>query len=192
MASNGFHRLAESGEFTWQWAQPSGLLVIRGGAGGGGGGGGAFCLQDLNLYGASGGGGGTGGAVTTVQRGNSRFQASGGNGGDGGDGGGLNEGKPARAKPGKGCPHGDGGNGGRGAVVPPADGRLVSGGGDGGKGFPGETIIVELTGLTAGERFTISIGGGGVGGAGGKGYQIGDSGAPGLDGFVLFVPLSDN
>ena len=52
MVNNGFCRVVESGEFVWPWKQPNGLLVICGGAGGGGGGGGAFCLEDLNLYGA--------------------------------------------------------------------------------------------------------------------------------------------
>ena len=187
--NNGFSRVVESGEFVWPWTQPSGLLVICGAAGGGGGGGGAFCLEDLNLYGASGGSGGAGGDATSVKRGNTLFQAAGGSGGDGGGGGGLCEGKPVEGKRGKGCHYGDGGDGGRGAIVPPADGRLASDGGDGGKGFPGETKIVELTDLSAGARFKITIGKGGVGGGGGKGFQTGDAGVAGADGSVLFVPL---
>ena len=183
MVNSGFCRVVESGEFIWPWTQPSGLLVICGAAGGGGGGGGAFCLEDLNLYGARGGHGGEGGDITSVQRGNTLFQASGGNGG------GLREGKPVEGKRGKGYLYGDGGDGGRGAIVPPAAGRLASWGGDGGKGFPGETKIVELTNLAAGDRFEITIGTGGVGGGGGKGFQTGDAGVAGADGSVLFVPL---
>ena len=79
----------------------------------------------------------------------------------------------------------------RGASVSPAEGRLASDGGDGGKGFPGETRIVELAGLTLGTRFEIKIGkGGGGGGGGGRGYEASDAGGAGANGFVLFVPRS--
>ena len=61
-------------------------------------------------------------------------------------------------------------------------------GGDGGKGFPGETRIVELQGVSQGDRFEIEIGQGG-GGTGGEGFEKGDAGVAGADGFVLLVPL---
>ena len=189
MVKKGVSRVVESGVFVWPWTESQGLLVISGAAGGGGGGGGAFCLEGLNLYGASGGGGGGGGEATNVQRGNARYQAAGGNGGGGGGGGGLHEGKPVEGKQGKGCHYGDGGDGGRGAVVPLVDGRLASNGGNGGKGFPGETQIVELTDLSVGDRFEIKVGRGGGGGGGGKGFETGDVGVAGANGFVLFVPV---
>jgi hypothetical protein len=66
----------------------------------------------------------------------------------------------------------------------------VSNGGHGGKGFPGETRIVELDGLSNGDRFEVDVGQGGQGGGGGAGYKHGDTGAEGEGGFVLFVPLS--
>ena len=50
-------------------------------------------------------------------------------------------------------------------------------------------MIVELTDLSAGDRFEITIGKGGVGGGGGKGFQAGDAGVTGVDGSVLLVPL---
>ncbi len=109
-------------------------------------------------------------------------------GASGGDGGGLDAGRPASGKNGKGCDYGSGGGGGRGAVAPSADNRPVSNGGNGGKGFPGETRIVELQGLSQGDRFEIEIGQGG-GGTGGEGFEKGDAGVAGADGFVLFVPL---
>ena len=74
-------------------------------------------------------------------------------------------------------------------VVPPMDGRLVSNGGAGGKGFPGETLIVELSDLSVGDRFEINIGSGGAGGGGGIGHETGIVGVAGVNGFVLFVPL---
>ena len=73
--------------------------------------------------------------------------------------------------------------------MPPVDGRLVSNGGDGGKGFSGETLIVELSDLSVGDRFEINIGSGGAGGGGGKGYEAAAAGVAGANGFVLFVPL---
>ena len=189
MLKKGFRRVIKSGVFVWPWTESHGLLVIVGAPGGGGGGGGAFCLEDLNLYGAAGGGGGGGGEATSVKRGKTTYQAAGGNGGGGGEGGGLHEGKPVEGKHGKGYHFGDGGDGGRGAVVPPTDGRLASNGGNGGKGFPGETQVVELADLSVGDRFEIKIGKGGDDGGGGKGYEKGDVGVAGADGFVLFVPV---
>ena len=185
MPESRFSRVVESGVFVWPWTEAQGLLVIGGAAGGGGGGGGAFCIEGLNLYGAGGGGGGE---ATSVTRGNAHYQAAGGNGGDGGEGGGLHEGNPVEGKHGRGCHYGDGGDGGRGAVAPPAGGRIASNGGNGGKGFPGETKIVELANLSVGDRFDIKIGRSG-GGDGGKGYEQGDPGVTGADGFVLFVPV---
>ena len=189
MLKKGFIRVVESGVFVWPWTETQGLLVVGGAAGGGGGGGGGFCIEGLNLFGAGGGGGGGGGKATGVKRGNANYQAVGGNGGEGGSGGGLHEGEPVKGKHGKGCHHGDGGDGGRGAVVPPVDGRIASNGGDGGKGFPGETQIVELANLSVGDRFEIKVGKGGNGGGSGKGYEKGNIGVAGADGFVLFVPV---
>ena len=189
MQEGRFSRVVESGVFVWPWSEAQGLLVIGGAAGGGGGGGGAFCIEGLNLYGAGGGGGGGGGEATSVTRGNAHYRAAGGNGGDGGEGGGLHAGSPVEGKHGRGCHYGDGGDGGHGAVAPPAEDRLASDGGSGGKGFPGETQIVELANLSVGDRFDIKIGGGGGGGGGGKGYEKGDPGLGGADGFVLFVPV---
>lgn len=183
------HRITESGNFAWPWATPTGLAIITGAAGGGGGGGGAFCLEGLNLFGAGGGGGGGGGKATTVQVGEQSYRAAGGNGGDGGGGGGLDDGHPVSGINGKGCHYGLGGDGGAGAIAPPAEGRLVSNGGNGGKGFPGETLLVELQGLSKGAEIKVEVGRGGGGGGGGKGYGTGSTGAIGADGFVAFVPL---
>ena len=162
MRDAALHRITESGNFEWPWAAPTGLAIITGAAGGGGGGGGAFCLEGLNVFGA---------------------------GGDGGGGGGLNEGHPVNGIDGKGCHYGGGGDGGAGAVAPPAEGRLVSNGGTGGKGFPGETLLVELQGLSKGDELKLEVGRGGGGGGGGEGYGTGSTGAIGADGFVVFVPL---
>lgn len=183
------HRITESGIFEWPWAAPTGLAIITGAAGGGGGGGGAFCLEGLNLFGAGGGDGGEGGEVTTLQAGDESYRAAGGNGGDGGNGGGLDDGHPVNGINGKGCHYGLGGDGGAGAVAPPAKGRLVSNGGNGGKGFPGETLFVELQGLSKGDEIRVQVGRGGGGGSGGKGYGKGGPGTIGAGGFVVFVPL---
>lgn len=182
-------RIAESGSFEWHWAAPTGLAIITGAAGGGGGGGGAFCLEGLNLFGAGGGGGGGAGEATTLQAGEESYRAAGGNGGDGGGGGGLEDGHPVNGINGKGCHYGLGGDGGAGAVAPSAKGRLVSNGGNGGKGFPGETLLIELQGLSKGDEMKIEVGRGGGGGGGGKGYGNGSTGAIGADGFIVFVPL---
>ena len=189
MPNTHFARIAESGVFEWPWTSPHGLLLIFGAAGGGGGGGGAFCIEGLNLYGAGGGGGGGGGQTTSVAHRQMTHHAAGGNGGGGGAGGGLHDGVPVEGKSGTGCRYGTGGDGGRGAIVPPAEGRLVSNGGGGGKGFPGETKIVEIAGLSVGERFEIQIGTGGGGGGGGKGYETGAVGVAGANGYVIFVPV---
>ncbi|MDE0023852.1 MAG: hypothetical protein OXP69_05495 [Spirochaetaceae bacterium] len=182
-------RVTESGIFGWPWATPRGLAIVVGAAGGGGGGGGALCLEGLNLFGAAGGGGGGGGAATTVQARDEIHRAAGGSGGDGGCGGGLGDGRPVKGKNGEGCHYGDGGDGGCGAVAPPDEGRLVSDGGDGGKGFPGQTLIVELHDLSRGDRFEIEVGPGGQGGGGGSGYKHGNPGTAGDNGYVLFAPL---
>jgi len=189
MRDAALHRITESGNFEWPWAAPTGLAIITGATGGGGGGGGAFCLEGLNLFGAGGGGGGEGGKATTLQVGEQSYRAAGGNGGDGGAGGGLDDGRPVNGINGKGCHYGLGGDGGAGAVAPPAEGRLVSNGGNGGKGFPGETLLVELQGLSRGDEIKIEVGRGGGGGGGGRGYGTGSTGAIGADGFVVFVPL---
>lgn len=189
MSASSFSRIVESGVFEWPWKTPHGLLVVCGAAGGGGGGGGAFCMEGLNIFGAGGGGGGGGGEATSVDFGQTAWRAGGGNGGGGGGGGGLYEGKPAAGACGVGCSHGNGGGGGEGGMAQPADGRLVSSGGEGGKGFPGETLIVELADLSVGDRFELSIGEGGGGGGGGQGYENGAAGGEGANGFVLFVAL---
>ena len=188
MRDAALHRITESGNFEWPWAAPTGLAIITGAAGGGGGGG-AFCLEGLNLFGAGGGGGGGRGGATTLQAGEESYRAAGGNGGNGGAGGGLDDGHPVNGINGKGCHYGLGGDGGAGAVAPPAEGRLVSNGGNGGKGFPGETLLVELQGLSKGDEIKIEVGRAGGGGGGGKGYGKGSTGAIGADEFVVFVLL---
>ena len=85
--------------------------------------------------------------------------------------------------------YGAGGGGGGGATVPRTENQLASDGGSGGKGFPGETLIVELRGLSKGKPLEVEIGQGGGGGGGGEGYKEGYAGAVGACGFVLFVPL---
>ncbi|MCY4189605.1 MAG: hypothetical protein OXD30_14100 [Bryobacterales bacterium] len=189
MRDAALHRITESGNFEWPWAAPTGLAIIAGAAGGGGGGGGAFCLEGLNLFGAGGGGGGGGGEATTLQVGEHNYQAAGGAGGNGGNGGSLDDGRPVNGSNGKGCHYGSGGDGGTGAVGPAAEGRLVSNGGNGGKGFPGETLLVELQGLSKGDEIKIEVGRGGARGGGGRGYETGNAGDIGADGFVVFVPL---
>ena len=189
MRDAALHRITESGNFEWPWAAPTGLAIITGAAGGGGGGGGAFCLEGLNVFGAGGGGGGEGGNATTLHVSEQSYRAAGGAGGDGGGGGGLDDGNPANGIDGKGCHYGVGGDGGAGAVAPPAEGRSVSNGGRGGKGFPGETLLVELQGLSKGDELKLEVGRGGGGGGGGEGYGTGSTGAIGADGFVVVVPL---
>ena len=189
MQDAALRRVTQSGSFEWPWSASTGIAIIVGASGGGGGGGGALCLEGLNLFGAGGGGGGGGGGATTLKTGEQTYQAFGGGGGDGGGGGGLDDGQPVNGNNGKGCRHGDGGSGGRGAVASPAADRLVSNGGDGGKGFPGETRVVELHGLSKGDRLEVEIGQRGRGGGGGKGFETGGSGSEGADGSVIFVPL---
>ena len=191
MRETGLRRIRKSGTFEWPWPTSHGLIVVTGAAGGGGGGGGAFCIQGLNLYGARGGRGGRGGTATTLATGTRTFPAAGGNGGGGGSGGGLTDGEPTQAKRGVGCRYGNGGEGGQGATAYPIPDRTVSNGGDGGRGFPGETLVVELLDLSAGDVFQITIGEGGDGGRGGDGYVNGGAGAKGTGGSVLFVPIFD-
>lgn len=192
MKDTALRRITESGIFAWPWATAYGLAIIVGAAGGGGGGGGQLCLEGLNLFGASGGGGGGGGAATTIRVGEEIHKAIGGNGGDGGAGGSIVDGNPVKGQHGRGCNYGVGGSGGHGAVAPPADGRLAADGGNGGKGFPGEARIVELRGLSIGDRFEIEVGQGGDGGGGGSGYEQGGAGVRGIGGSVLLVPLFPN
>ena len=189
MTGARLRRINESGTFEWPWTASSGLAILTGAAGGGGGGGGALCWEALNLFGGGGGGGGGGGHATTLKIGEQVHRAAGGDGGDGGGGGGLDNGRPVSGKNGRGCNHGAGGDGGRGALAAPDERRIVANGGDGGKGFPGETAIAELHGLSKGDRFEIEVGSGGTGGRGGEGYENGGAGAVGSGGFVLVVPL---
>jgi len=127
------------------------------------------------VAGAAGGGGGGGGAF--CMEGLNLF--------GGGGGGGIHAGRPVNGTNGKGCHYGLGGNGGAGAIVPKAEGRLVANGGNGGKGFAGETLIVELQGLSKGDEMKVEVGHGGSG----KGYAEGCAGAIGAGGFIVFVPL---
>lgn len=185
-------RLNESGTFEWQWSARRGLAIVIGGSGGGGGGGGAFCIDGLNLFGAIGGSGGEGGDETTITVRKRTYSAAGGRGGDGGDAGGFADGTPLKANEGRGCNHGNGGQGGSGGQVAKPDlapHRNLSNGGDGGKGFPGETLIVELHSLSVGDRFSVIIGDGGGPGEGGSGFVNGSKGTQGMDGAVIFVPL---
>ena len=117
------------------------------------------------IAGAAGGGGGGGGAFCL--EGLNLFGAGGGGGGGGGGATTLQAGEQSYRAAG-----GDGGDG-----------------GDGGKGFPGEALIVELQGLSKGDKLEVEVGRGGGGGSGGKGYEQGGTGSVGTDGFVLFVPL---
>ena len=164
MQDAALRRVTQSGPFEWPWSASTGMAIIVAASGGGGG-------------------------ATTLKTGEQTYQAFGGGGGDGGGGGGLDDGQPVNGNNGKGCRHGDGGSGGRGAVASPAADRLVSNGGDGGKGFPGETRVVELHGLSKGDRLEVEIGQRGRGGGGGKGFETGGSGSKGADGSVIFVPL---
>ena len=189
MGKTGVRRIVETGAFKWPWPTALGLVIVRGAAGGGGGGGGALCIQGLNVYGSRGGGGGRGGTVTTVTIRQRIYQASGGNGGAGGGGGSFIDGKPAEGANGLGCHFGDGGEGGRGAAVPASRERIVSNGGDGGKGFPGETLLMELADLSVGDAFEITVGVGGGVGSGGEGYEKGGDGGKGIGGSVIFIPI---
>lgn len=85
-----------------------------------------------------------------------------------------------------------GGGGGQGAVVSPSSGRKVSNGGDGGKGFPGETQIAELSGLSVGGSLKITVGDGGSGGRDGQGFKEDGVGLDGLGGSVLLVPIFED
>ena len=109
----------------------------------------------------------------------------------GGGGGGIVNGEPVRGKDGRGCHFGDiaGGQGVKvGQEVRDSD-AITADGGDGGRGFLGETVVQELTDLSVGDRFKITIGQGGRGGAGGEGYLKGNDGSGGNDGSVLLVPV---
>ena len=162
MRDAAVHRITESGNFEWPWAAPTGLAIITG---------------------AGGGGGGEGANATTLQVGEQSYQAA------GGAGGGFDDGHPVNGIHGKGCHYGlSGGDGGAGAVAPPAGGRLVSNGGNGGKGFPGESLLVDLQGLSKGDEIQIEVGRGG-GHGGGIGYETEGAGAIGADGFVILVRL---
>ena len=187
MRNTALRRITESGIVDWPWTAPTGLAIITGASGGGGGG--ALCLEGLNLFGSAGGGGGGGGGPTTLRVALQDYRAAGGDGGWGGGGGGLQDGLPILGKRGAGCQYGSGGDGGKGAVASPADGRVTSNGGNGGKGYPGETLIISLEGLSKGDRLEVEIGQDGGGGVGGGGYKPGDAGANGADGHVLLVPL---
>ena len=101
----------------------------------------------------------------------------------------MSDGNPVNGKDGVGCRFGHGGKGGRGARAELAEDRTVSDGGNGGRGFPGETIIVELENLSVGDLFEVSVGNGGGGGLGGSGFVVGDNGGKGIDGSVIFVPI---
>lgn len=187
----GLRWIHESGVFEWPWPTEHGLAIITGAAGGGGGGGGAICIEGLNLYGSDGGDGGGGGKATVVTVGERTFRAAGGNGGGGGNGGSLIDGRATTVADAIGCHYGVGGNGGRGAVVSPSPTRKVSNGGNGGKGFPGATLIVELSDLSIGAAFEVTVGVGGSGGRGGGGFREGGAGSDGPHGSVLLVPIFD-
>ncbi len=126
---------------------------------------------------------------TSVQYKDKEWSASG---GDGGGGGGVqatgSTTQPLVAKDGSGCRFGKGGRGGIGASKPPS-GRLAYGGGSGGKGFPGETLVIEINSVAVGDPFDVTIGAGGRGGNGGDGLDPGSNGDDGGDGYVLFIPL---
>ena len=114
-----------------------------------------------------------------------------GGGGGGGSGGGITrDGKPLHGNNGQGCNFGRS-DGGKGARADETDDRVVANGGDGGRGRPGETVIVELSELSVGDVFQITIGQGGGGGGGGPGFESGCDGSRGIDGHVLFVPVYD-
>ena len=162
MQDAALERITESGSVEWPWATSAGLAIVTGATGGGG--------------------GGSGGGATSLKAGGQTYRAA------GGDGGGLADGQTVHGKNGRGCHYGSGGDGGGGATVPRTENQLASDGGSGGKGFPGETLIVELRGLSKGEPLEVEIGQGG-GGGGGEGYKEGYAGAVGACGFVLFVPL---
>ena len=189
MPQSGLQRIAETGTFSWPWQTGRGLAILTGGSGGGGGGGGAFCIEGLNLYGAGGGGGGDGGQATTVTVGGRVFRASGGDGGSGGGGGGIVDGKPLKGNDGRGSRIEGGGARGQGGTPQESAGRIVSAGGCGGLGFLGQTIVVELTDLSFGDAFQITVGQGGRGGRVGAGFETGRDGLAGPNGSVCLVPI---
>lgn len=182
-------RIIESGTFKWPWHTPHGLAIMSGAAGGGGGGGGAVCIEGLNIFGAAGGEGGDGGDATTLVVRERLCVAAGGNGGYGGDSGSIIDGKPQEAGQGSGCHFGPGGDGGSGTDVARAEDRIVSDGGGGGKGYPGETKVVEFSDMSCGDEIVVEIGNGGNGGRAGSGFEPGDDGDVGQNGWVLLVPI---
>ena len=101
----------------------------------------------------------------------------------------MAEREPVHGADGRGCHYGTGGEGGGGGDAPVEPGLTVSNGGNGGKGFPGETLIVELEDLSVGARFEVEIGIGGQGGKAGRGYREGADGSVGVGGSVVFVPI---
>ncbi|MYB34004.1 MAG: hypothetical protein F4X92_02545, partial [Gammaproteobacteria bacterium] len=76
--------------------------------------------------------------------------------GGGGGGGGIDQGNPVPGIHGWGCKHGDGGNGGQGGNILSGEGQIASIGGNGGKGFPGETLIFELSSLVTTRTLSAS------------------------------------
>jgi hypothetical protein len=76
--------------------------------------------------------------------------------------------------------------GGQGGTLQESAGRIVSAGGSGGLGFLGQTIVVELTDMSFGEAFQITVG---QGGSGGAGFETGRDGLAGPNGSVCLVPI---
>ena len=138
-----------------------------GGSGGGGGGGGGNDYLSGGTGGAGGltGGGGGGENIGTDSNSNSKGSA----GGDGGSFGTSSLG---------------GGTGGAGGTA-----TQRHSGGDGGIGLPSQWIVEIITGISAGDTFTITIGAGGNGGEGGEGETDGADGLSGGGGAAYIIPL---
>ena len=66
-------------------------------------------------------------------------------------------GKPLKGDDGRGSRIDGGGVGGQGGTLQESAGRIVSAGGSGGLGFLGQTIVVELTDMSFGEAFQITV-----------------------------------
>ena len=179
----------------------------EGGGGGGGGGpnGGDGGSGGTGIVGDGGGGGGgeqgaDGGQTAVVITSRSvSLSAAGGAGGSGGGGGGGGEttagddGDDATSTGGGGAA-GAGGSGGTSAY------GNGGGGGDGAAGSAGQQLVNDISGLQAGDTFTITVGGGGTGGQGGgrggdsntptTAANNGSNGSAGSAGSVTITPLT--
>ena len=180
-----------------------------GGAGGGGGGGGSnggsggsggsYGAGDFDSGGGGGGEqGGDGGNTTVVIAARAvNLSITGGAGGGGGGGGGGSE-RLAGASGNSAAAASAGGAGGAGGTGE-SGGAAGGAGGAGGAGVSGQQLISDISGLTVGDTFAITIGAGGAGGQGGNGGDgfntaangsNGSAGVAGSAGSVTITPLT--